>query len=197
MNTNIGLAPLWAHSARILGVRYDELDRLREFAESYAASVVILYLVPEMSNGWCPQGTYAEIADFVEEAHRWGLKVLGYFDSSTADEAFYTGVHQDWVQRNSAGKPQYYRPRHISQGRHCYERLFAVLDSEGGVLCSGLRRPAWIRPAPALPCRPSTTSLNSRRWSGAVLDDSPPRRTRTDPGERAAAVSLSAETYIG
>jgi len=112
--------PEWAKGARILGVTYGDLSRLETLRKTYHASVLILYHVPEVSNGWCPQGTWQEVEAFVAEAHRHGFKVLGYFDGTYAEEKFHTGEHKDWVQRNRQGNPQHYQPKHIPQHRYCY-----------------------------------------------------------------------------
>jgi len=111
--------PEWASNARILAVRYEEIERLEQIANYYQANVLILYMVPEISNGWCPQGSYEQIADFITRAHKYGLKVLTYFDSVTVEEEFYQGEHRDWVQRTPEGKPQHFQPPHIPKHRYC------------------------------------------------------------------------------
>lgn len=111
--------PEWAIKARILAVRYEEIERLEEIVHYYKANVVILYLVPTTSNGWVPEGDYKKIADFVEKAHQFNLKVLTYFDCILVEEKFYYGKHKNWVQRNPEGAPQHYQPSHIPQHRYC------------------------------------------------------------------------------
>ncbi|MBN2310743.1 MAG: hypothetical protein JXR94_17350 [Candidatus Hydrogenedentes bacterium] len=112
--------PQWAKGARVLGVRYEDIERLPQIREKYHANVLILYHVPETSNGWCPEGTWDEVARFVEEAHNCGMKVMGYFDGTYAEEKFHAGEHVNWVQRNRQGQPQHYQPDHIRQHRYCY-----------------------------------------------------------------------------
>ncbi|MBN1343360.1 MAG: hypothetical protein JXQ73_11805 [Phycisphaerae bacterium] len=112
--------PQWARGARVLGVRYEDISRLEELRKAYHASVLILYHVPEVSNGWCPQGTWEEVEKFVKAAHDHGFKVMGYLDGTYAEEKFHTGEHKDWVQRNRKGEPEHYQPEHIRQHRYCY-----------------------------------------------------------------------------
>jgi len=113
------IIPEWAINARVLAVRYQEIDKLEKIANYYQSNVVILYLVPETSNGWCPEGTYEQISNFISKVHKYGIKILTYFDSVCVEEKFYYGEHKDWVQRNPEGQPQHYQPSHISQHRYC------------------------------------------------------------------------------
>lgn len=114
-------APQWAKEARILTATCKDMDRLGEMAGVYGANVVFLYVVPEneVSNGWCPRGTYEEMDAFVREAHRHGLKVISYYDFSLASEDYCAG-REDWVQRNPDGEPQHVLAAHIGKERYIF-----------------------------------------------------------------------------
>ena len=114
-------APEWAKNARILSAVYEDIAFLKRTREEFGATVVLLYCSPEVTNGWCPRGTWIHVKDFIQEAHKNGLKVICYYDTTLVEESFYSEAdHANWVQKNEHGAPQHYQPAHIIPQRYAY-----------------------------------------------------------------------------
>lgn len=111
-------APKWAERAKILSAIYDDIPYLKQARDEFGATTLILYHSPEITNGWCPRGTWQEVEEFIEKAHHLGLKVICYYDTTLVEESFFNAGHKDWVQRNEFGEPQHYQPEHIRQHRY-------------------------------------------------------------------------------
>lgn len=116
---SVGQAPAWAYGARILSALSSDMPNLKRMRDEFGATAVLLYCCPETTNAWCPAGTWKEVEAFIKEAHRAGLKVVCYYDTTLAEESFHSG-HEAWTQRNAEGLEQSYQPAHVKPRRHAY-----------------------------------------------------------------------------
>lgn len=137
-------APEWARKARILSAEYRDVPNLARAREEFRATVMLLYCCPETTNGWCPAGTWDQIAFFIEKAHAQNLKVVCYYDTTTTEESFLSSGRRGWIQTTLNGKPcQFHRP-HVWHLRYafCYNtpwsqhvasiaRRYAELGADG------------------------------------------------------------------
>jgi len=113
-------APSWAHKARILSAQYQDVPNLSRAREEFGASVMLLYCCPETTNGWCPAGTWDQIAFFIQHAHAHGLKVVCYYDTTTTEESFLSPERREWVQTTVEGKPCSFNRRHVWHLRYAF-----------------------------------------------------------------------------
>jgi hypothetical protein len=113
-------APPWAHKARILSAQYKDVPNLPRAREEFGASVMLLYCCPETTNGWCPAGTWDQIAFFIQKAHALDLKVICYYDTTTTEESFLSAERQKWVQTTADGNSCHFHRSHIWQMRYAF-----------------------------------------------------------------------------
>jgi len=113
-------APAWAHKARILSAVYEDVPNLKRAREEFGATVMLLYCCPETTNGWCPAGTWDQIAFFIRHAHDNGLKVVCYYDTTTTEESFLNQERREWVQTTVEGKPCTFNRPHVWQLRYAF-----------------------------------------------------------------------------
>ena len=116
---NIGSTPDWAYGAKVLSALYSDMPNLLRMRNEFGATALILYCCPELTNSWCPSGTWEEVATFIKAAHNNSLKVVGYYDTTLVEAAFHAG-HEAWTQRNADGMEQSYQPAHVQPRRHAY-----------------------------------------------------------------------------
>ncbi len=121
-------APTWAHGARILSAVYDDVPWLERAAGEFGASVLLLYCAPETTNGWCPVGTWDQVAHFIAQARGVGLHVVCYYDTTWTEACFHPSGPDDTCQRTPGGEPQTYRPPHVWQLRyaHCFNTAWSA-----------------------------------------------------------------------
>ena len=103
----------WAHGARILSAQYRDVPNLKRAREEFGATVMLLYCCPETTNGWCPAGTWDQVAFFIRHAHEHGLKVVCYYDTTTVEESFVAPERRGWVQTTLDGKPCTFNRPHV------------------------------------------------------------------------------------
>ncbi|MBI5818102.1 MAG: hypothetical protein HZA88_03875 [Verrucomicrobia bacterium] len=113
-------APEWARKARILSAEYRDVPHLKRAREEFRATVMLLYCCPETTNGWCPAGTWDQIAFFIQQAHAQNLKVVCYYDTTTMEESFLSPERREWVQTTIEGKPCSFTRRHVWHLRYAF-----------------------------------------------------------------------------
>lgn len=115
----IGEAPGWTENARVFSALYGDIPNLGRARKEFGATAVLLYCCPEITNAWCPGGTWKQVEEFIMAAHENGLHVICYYDTTLAEESFYPG-HESWTQRNERGEPLHYQPAHVKPVRYAY-----------------------------------------------------------------------------
>ncbi|OHE82846.1 MAG: hypothetical protein A2107_08235 [Verrucomicrobia bacterium GWF2_62_7] len=113
-------APKWARKARILSAEYRDAPNLARAREEFRAAVMLLYCCPETTNGWCPAGTWDQIAFFIQKAHEQNLKVVCYYDTTTTEESFLSPERREWVQTTIEGKPCTFNRPHVWHLRYAF-----------------------------------------------------------------------------
>lgn len=112
-------APKWAYEARILSALYKDISNLERTRREFGANTILLYCCPEITNTWCPSGTWEQVEEFIQSAHKNDLRVICYYDTTLTEESFYQG-HEGWTQRNERNEPQHYQPNHVKPHRYAY-----------------------------------------------------------------------------